>query len=120
MKKNLIAFLIGVIIVPLATLTVLVFLPEAQAQGPTQPKAPGDIIYEVPNLRKCISAAQAVCYANCAIADESWDGSAANLYSLSVHRGACEDKQFWSQVSGVKSAHKSLVPDGVIFRGVEP
>ena len=120
MNKHLAIFLIGTFVGSLAVLTVLVFLPTAQAQGPIQPKAPGDILYEVPNLRKCISAVQALCYANCAIADESWDGSAANLYSLSVHREACEDKQFWSQVSGVKSAHKSLVPDGAIFRGVEP
>lgn len=80
----------------------------------------GDIIYDSLPVSNVITPAEAACYADCAIADGSWDGARGAMKTIKVSRAKNEDGSpgFQSSVRGLKSAPLADVPDGSVLRGV--
>jgi hypothetical protein len=80
--------------------------------------AVGDALYEQPPQRKCITAPQALCYAQCSLADGAWDGLAVDMFSAGAQRDDSCPAGFSAEASGLKAAPLAEVPVGSRVHGV--
>ena len=72
--------------------------------------APGDLIYEDGGHNVCITAPQAVCFADCAISAGVWTGARTDMISTGAYRSDECPSGFGSQTIGVNSAAPGALP----------
>lgn len=90
--------------------------------GITAAAAPGDLIYESGGHEVCITAPQAACFADCAIAAGTWSGLRSEMIRASAYRSNGCENGFAGMTIGLKSAPAVSLPvadGGVQVVGVE-
>jgi hypothetical protein len=76
--------------------------------------ASGDIIYDDNRPTVVITGAQAACYADCAIANGSWNGVRTDLVAACAFRDPTSSTGFYATTKGRKTAAPSAVPLGSV------
>jgi hypothetical protein len=84
----------------------------------TADAAPGDAIYETAPASECVTAPQAACFADCAIAAGIWDGARNALVRATAMRDRSCSSGFKAIARGYKSAPLADVPLGSTVHGV--
>jgi len=81
----------------------------------------GDLLYEHSPDAVCITAAQAACFADCAIAAGTWDGDRTDMIHTQAHRTPSCESGFMGKTTGIKSAAPGNLPtsaNGVKVLGI--
>jgi hypothetical protein len=78
----------------------------------------GDAIYEAPAAETCITAAQAACFADCAIAAGSWAGARGDMIGTNAQVSQSCATGYSSTTSGTRTAPLNEVPVGSQLHGV--